>query len=372
MPAVGMAMKEGLLVGWLKQPGDTVVAGEAVAEIETDKTTMELESPADGILGPHLFPAGATVPVGTPVSHVLGGDEDLPSTAPARLTEPPASVVPGGEVATSVESAPAVREAHHLSPRARRLARQQASREGGSEAAGLSAVKGDVPGVSAQPTSAQQTSAAGRHRALIAAKVSQSWHEIPHFGVTREIHAESLLSVRAAAKIFHPAITMTDLMLRALAQAFVRTTSRSPVNLGLAVATPQGVVIPILSDVLGRSLADLAEVRTAAVQRAISGTLAPEDSAVPADSTLSNLGDYDIDSFTGVIYPGQTSLLTVGRARPRVVVEDGSPAVRTTFFATLNVDHRTYDGADAARLLAAFADAIQDQRSLVTGGASDD
>lgn len=361
MPAIGMAMTEGLLVGWLKQPGEAVVAGEAVAEIETDKTTMELESPADGILGPQLFPAGAIVAVGTALAQILDNADEPPSAGAAAAVSPQSSVPAPTEMATAVAPAPEVRERHELSPRARRLAREEARRGAASEGATGTGMKAAEP---------QSTSAAGRHRALIAAKVSQSWHEIPHFAVTREIRADTLLSVRAAAKVSFPTVTLTDLILRALALSFVKTMGRSAVNLGLAVATPAGVVIPILGDVAGRTLAELADLRAAAVERAIKGTLTPEDTSIVADSTLSNLGDYDIDSFTGVIYPGQTSLLTVGRARPRVVVEDGSPAVRTTFYATLNVDHRTYDGADAARLLAAFADAIGDQRSLVAVGAS--
>jgi len=366
MPAIGMAMTEGLLVGWLKQPGEAVVAGEAVAEIETDKTTMELESHADGILGPQLFPAGAIVAVGTALAQILDNADEPPSAGAAAAVSPQSSVPAPTEMATAVAPTPEVRERHELSHRARRRAREDARRTTDPGAAAQTAANAPVP-----PPAQQPTSAAGRHRALIAAKVSQSWREIPHFAVTREIRADTLLSVRAAAKVFFPTVTLTDLILRALALSFVKTMGRSAVNLGLAVATPAGVVIPILGDVTGRTLAELADLRAAAVERAINGTLTPEDTSIVADSTLSNLGDYDIDSFTGVIYPGQTSLLTVGRARPRVVVEDGSPAVRTTFFATLNVDHRTYDGADAARLLAAFADAIQDQRSLVTGGASD-
>ena len=367
MPALGMAMTEGLLIGWLKQPGDHVAAGEAVAEIETDKSAMELESPADGTLGPHLFPAGAIVPIGTTLSQVVESDDVQPTSNVALAAEPEPATAAGTEEAVPAESAPASRERHQLSPRARRLAREAVRQAAApAQAAWATMNRADVPDAAVPPMVG-----AGRHRALIAAKVSESWHAIPHFAVTREIRADALLALQASARIFVPTVTLTDLLLRALARAFARTTGNSSVNLGLAVATPQGVAIPILSDVLGRTLTGLAEARSAAVERAIVGRLLPGDIETPADSTLSNLGAYDIDSFTGVIYPGQTSLLTIGRARPRIVVEDGAPVVRTTFFATLNVDHRTYDGADAARLLAAFADAVQDSQSLVSGRASD-
>ncbi|MHB8958463.1 MAG: dihydrolipoamide acetyltransferase family protein [Candidatus Limnocylindrales bacterium] len=361
MPAIGMAMTEASLVAWLKQPGDTVVAGEAVAEIETDKTTMDLESPADGILGPHLVAEGEIAAVGTVIAHILdeaGDSAEVVDAPAAELQTPfPAPTV----LAAAAEPAPEVRERHELSPRARRLAREEASRATAAEQAVETRERGDELRPPPSP---------GRHRALIAAKVSQSWHEIPHFAVTREIRADTMLSVRAAVKVLHPTVTLTDLLLRALAISFLRTGARSPLNLGLAVATPAGVAIPILGDVAGMTLPELADLRAAAVQRAINGALTPEDTSTVADSTLSNLGDYNIDSFTGVIYPDQTSLLTVGRARPRVIVEDGSPVVRTTFFATLNVDHRIYDGADAARLLAAFSDVIGDEQSLFAGGDS--
>jgi len=131
MPAIGMAMTEGLLVGWLKQPGEAVVAGEAVAEIETDKTTMELESPADGILGPQLFPAGAIVAVGTALAQILDNADEPPSAGAAAAVSPQSSVPAPTEMATAVAPTPEVRERHELSPRARRRAREDARRRAG-------------------------------------------------------------------------------------------------------------------------------------------------------------------------------------------------------------------------------------------------
>ena len=133
-----------------------------------------------------------------------------------------------------------------------------------------------------------------------------------------------------------------------------------PDDVGLAVATDFGVVIPVLRGVLATDPRGLAVARKAAVERAKAGRLDPEDLVDPPPSTLSNLGPFGVDQFTGVIALGQTSLVTVGRAAPRVVADDAHTLrIRTSFFATVNADHRVIDGAGVARLLSAFADVAQ-------------
>jgi pyruvate dehydrogenase E2 component (dihydrolipoamide acetyltransferase) len=337
IPSIGIAMTEALLVKWLKEPGDEVAAGEAVAEIETDKATMELESPVAGRLGAHLAEPGAIVPVGSVVVEVVAPGEAPPHTQPA---------VPGPEAtesrlhAPSPASAPGPgedgrRRPHTRSPRARRLAAERGS--------------GAAP-------------QADRFRQLIAAKVSQSWREIPHFAVTREVDAEPMLQTLAALRAsgIDPAPTFTDLLLRALATGLESTGREAGGQVGLAVATEHGVVIPVIGGVLGLDAEGLARARSAAVERARAGRLEPTDLESTPPSTLSNLGAMGVDQFTGVIALGQTSLLTVGRAVPRVVADgDRALSVRTTFHATLNVDHRTIDGAEAARLLVAFTEAAE-------------
>src|SRR6266536_238962 len=200
IPSVGIAMTEALLVKWLKEPGDEVAAAEAVAEIETNKATMDLESPVAGRLGPHLAEPGAIVPVGTVIVEVVAAGEDAvvqiaaesaaPGPEPAETHAPPPSTA-----SASGPGAAEGRTPHTRSPRARRLAKERA-------AAGA-APKSD------------------RFRQLIAAKVAKSWREIPHFAVTREVNAEPMLAalqtLRGAG--IEPAPTLTDLLLRALALA---------------------------------------------------------------------------------------------------------------------------------------------------------
>lgn len=329
IPAVGVAMTEATVLEWLKQPGDLVEAGEGVVEIETDKATTALESTVAGRLGAQLVPAGETVAVGTVVVRVLEGDEvegDAPvAAAPATVVEAEPAVV---------EPAAKEQPPHRLSPRERRLAAARAA---------------------AQPEPTD------RFRELIASKTLEAWQTIPHFALTRELDAEPLLAVHAGARVrFGDQITITDLLLRALAKALP---ADQRADIALAVATPRGVLNPVIPDVLAHDLPALAEVRAAAVQRARDGRLDATDVA-PATTTLSNLGTAGVDSFTGVITPGQQTLLTLGTIAPRVVARDGAVVVRRTLHATLNADHRTLDGADAAALLRAFADALQDGAGL--------
>jgi pyruvate dehydrogenase E2 component (dihydrolipoamide acetyltransferase) len=345
IPSVGIAMEEALVVKWLKEPGDDVAADEPVAEIETDKATMDLVSPVDGTLGPHLFEPGAVVAVGTVVAHVLvEGDELVPATpvadppAPAAVEEPVPAL--GGDEARVVDGE---RRPHTLSPRARRLAKDSGGETG------------------AAPDD-------GRFRELIAAKVTESWREIPHFAVSREVDAEPMLArlgqIRAAGS--DPTPTLTDLLLRTLALALRETGRGDTSDIGLAVATPNGVVIPVVRDVLGKDAAELARARSDAVERARARRLSPDDLKGTPPVTLSNLGSFGVDHFTGIIALGQTSLLTVGRAIPRVVADgDRRLGVRTTFHATLNADHRTIDGAEAARILVAFTTAAESMTSAL-------
>jgi pyruvate dehydrogenase E2 component (dihydrolipoamide acetyltransferase) len=341
IPSIGVAMEEALLLQWLKQPGDVVAAGESVAEIETDKAVMELESPVSGIMGAHLFEPEAIIPVGTTISEVVEEGNDS-ATQESALAATVANVAPNEDstLPASESTAEGGATPHALSPKARRLAKQRE-------------VAPSIPADMPAPTD--------RFRSLIATKVTESWHEIPHFSVTREVDAEPLLATLALLRgdNTEPCSTLTDLMLRALALG-LRERGDTCDDLGLAVATDHGVVIPVIKNVLELDAGALAAARTAAVERARSGRLSQQDLEATPSSTLSNLGAFGVDQFTGIIALGQTSLLTVGRAAPRATVDDArNLKIRTSFMATLNADHRTIDGSEAAQLLAAFAAATE-------------
>ena len=337
MPSGGMAMTEGIVVAWLKEPGEPVIEGEPVVEIETDKANAEIESPVSGILGEHRFAAGDVVPVGEALTTVLESAEfalKLPDAARVQhrseasaVAKPPSSEDSGSRLGTEAgTSGTKTREGHRLSPRARRAARQD-------------------------PRANQRDL-----REIISKKVSESWRNAPHFAVRREIVADRLLAVRATLQQeFSVEVTLTDLLLRAVALSVPESWSHDGINIGLAVGTPRGVVIPVIRDVLNKDWAQLSAERERARTRAVDQRLSPADLNIVPSISLSNLGAFGVDEFTGIIPLGQKALLTVGTIRERVVAEGGTAVVRPTIIATLNVDHRALDGVETAEILAAFA-----------------
>ena len=345
-----MAMTEAVLNAWLKNPGERVAAGEAIAEIETDKSALDVESPGDGVLGRHLVSAGASVPVGHVIVRVLepgeieprdGDGPHAPAETAADAAAAGAPVAAAAAVAApdardeTVRAGPADRVPHSLSPRKRRELREQAE----TQAQAASGRRGP------------------RFRAAIAEHVSESWRTIPHFAVVRRIDAVSVHTALATMRGDGLPATPTDLLLRALALA-VTAEADTAGDLGLAVATPDGVVIPVVAGVPGLGPAALVAARAAAVARAREGQLSPRDLAAGPVASLSNLGGRGVDSFTGIIPAGQKLLLTTGTIADQPVVVDGLVTVRPSFAATLNVDHRHFDGDNAAMILAAFQSAL--------------
>ncbi len=302
IPASGMALEDVLLSEWLKQPGDEVSAGEPVAVVETDKAIMELSAIGPGRLSRHLFHAGDRVPGGTTVAYVLGEGESEPVPSAGGLAPATAGadtdggpVAAGGPVPAGGEPAPtgprvAEREAdgrHTLSPRARRALAGAASVS--TVVRGPSpSVAGTGVGRAAESTGRVPTAAgaASGNRQATAALVSESWRTVPHFSVGRDVRADGLLDAVASAKAGGTPVTITDFFSIALARA-LGNVGEAP-DVGLAVATDWGVLIPVLRSLAGRSLADVAALRQAAVGRARSRRLEPADTA-PVFATLSNL-----------------------------------------------------------------------------------
>ncbi len=399
IPAMGMAPDDVTLVSWLKQPGDALTPGEPIALVETSKAELEIEADAAGVLGRHLFAERDRVAPGTTIAYLLKPGESEPDapptngagsatgagsaaaqpaetqiaeTQPAGNTAPPAPAAeagpaaatddavaeapiqvsgakpPAGDVTagdvTAVEPVAALSGGprHSTSPRQRRLQAEAA----------LQSPPADAVAPAPQPTAVAQPGVTSddRFRAAIGASVQRSWQEIPHFAVTRELRAGELLDAVTQWRAVLPSLTLTDLLLRALALTMIEREHRTDLDIGMAVATERGVAIPVIRGVLQLDLMQLVAARKAAAERARAGKMNADDGRVPA-TTLSNLGAVGVDQFTGVVPYGQTSLLTVGRAAPRPVVDDGELAVATTMQATLNVDHRSWDGFDAGQAL---------------------
>lgn len=402
IPALGMAMTGAVLTRWYKEPGETVAAGEAIAEIETDKSAVDLESPADGVLGPHLVAEGDEVPIGAAVTRVL--DEAAPDEAsPDSSGETPASYNPdpfpvpadsvpaaaapasgvaltraAGGVSAAGTTFPHARAPHKLSPRKRMLARL-AAEAAAQEKAQETERTATAPAPAALPadgglTGRTQTALApatvpadggltGR-RGAVAQAVAESWRTIPHFAVQREIDASDADACLAAMRAVAPEATYTDLLLRAFALAVGAVAwlaggggqpgGGASGDVGLAVATPEGVMMPVVPDVPALAVPALVAARQAAVRRGRDGRLTARDLASGAVGAVSNLGARGVDAFTGIVPAGRRLLLTTGRIAGRPVAVDGRLAVRTTLIATLNVDHRYFDGDRAADVLDAF------------------
>lgn len=370
IPASGMAAEDVLVSEWLKQPGDEVAVGEPVAVVETDKATVELSGTTAGRLSRHLVDAGARVPGGTTVAYLLEDGELEPGATPATgtpgaetgngggasapsatITAPPEAGPPvltsefGGPNATgqppvAVPADERRRDGRHtLSPRQRR------AMTGPGPSAG--------PGSAAESPHAASTASANRH--ATAALVTESWRTVPHFSVGRDVRADGLLEAVSATRAAGMAATVTDFFGLSLART-LRALGELP-DVGLAVATDWGVLIPVLRSLDGCSLAEVAALRERAVGRARSRRLDSADGA-PTFATLSNLGPAGVTWFTGVVPLNQVALLTVGEVTLRPAVEGRGLVVAPMFSAVLTADHRRYDGADSAKLLSTFVEQL--------------
>jgi pyruvate dehydrogenase E2 component (dihydrolipoamide acetyltransferase) len=381
MPALGMAQDTGVVVSWKKQAGDQVTKGEPLLEVETDKAVVDVESPATGTLASVSAEAGAEVPVGTTIAVILapGEKEAANDSSPHREEvaensfphrgEAAENSSPGsGEVARSAGGAggaePRLKPA---SPLARRLAAESgldlssipgAGPEGAVQAA-------DIPDSAAQPTELE----VGRTWRIMAERTASSW-QAPHFYLTREVMAERLLAEKPER------VTVTDLLVQLSALTLKkhphlcsswkdgRLVRSRRISVGIAVASEDGLTVPVLHDADRNSLAEIAAWREGAVDRARTHRLSPAD-LEGGVFTISNLGMHGIDAFTAILNGGQASILSVGRIAERAVARDGKVVAAQTLILTLGCDHRAVDGARGAMFLKDLVAAVEDPANLL-------
>jgi pyruvate dehydrogenase E2 component (dihydrolipoamide acetyltransferase) len=418
MPALELAQETGKVLRWIKAPGDAVKRGEPIVEIETDKVTVEIEAPASGILRNVTAQEGDIVPVGHTIAIIAAANEALPTLSPlgrgqgegpavkasplarkvaeehgvdlARVKTATGKIekadvlafVAGQKAASPTNGAPARLVA--ASPKARRVAAERG--------VDLGALKGSGPGgavltmdlpLTTKPLtlpSAQRGEGGGVGTVwrIMAERMTASWTTAPHFYLVREVNVARLVSwLEKARKQTGAHITYTDLLVKLVAATLVQhprvnvswkdgTLERhADVNIGLAVALEDGLVVPVLhkADTLG--LKDLVAKREDVVTRAQAGKLRPAD-IQGGVFTISNLGMYGIDAFSAIVNPPQAAILAVGRIADRVVPVNGQPAVQPTMMLTLSCDHRALDGARGAQFLGALADLIEEPLALLT------
>lgn len=359
MPALGMAQDTGKVIRWLKQEGEAVSFGEPLLEVETDKAVVEVEAVAKGVLAHITALEGDVVPVGRRIAVILQPGEATPepeTPTPRRpVDEPAITALPGG-VTTTDGGARVL-----ASPKARRIAGERGidlnvlsdATPGGIVRAG------DVPSIGAAPLAAGLSTSLWQSMSQI---VTRSWQSIPHIFLGRDVDASALVAGYAAHKTAIPDLTLTDLILKAVAAALVHhpvmNSQNSAVNLGVAVALDDGLIVPVIAGADRLSLADLAERRRILVERARSQRLKAADLANPT-FTVSNLGMYGIGFFTAIVSAGQAGILAVGAVQDRVVPVDGQASIRPVVSLVLSCDHRVVDGARGARFLDTLSGLIQ-------------
>jgi pyruvate dehydrogenase E2 component (dihydrolipoamide acetyltransferase) len=384
MPALEMAQETGKIVSWLKKEGDAISKGEPLLEVETDKAVVEIEATADGVLAGVKSHEGDVVPVGVTIAWILAPGEQPPAesatAAPSarKITEQPAAASPAPAPAETI--APAEGGAR-ISPKARRLAKERGvdiNRIRGTGADGAITSEdvlaaAEAPPVSAAP--AQAPAALSAVARLMAERTTQSWTQVPHFFLVREIDAGALLQTReqlgpAIERDRGVRLTHTDLLVALTARVLKRHPKLNAswagnaiqlnpqVNMSVAMAVTDGVVGAVIPNADLAALADIALQRRDLTERARSGRLRPAD-VTAGTFTITNLGMYSVDAFNPIIAPPQAASLAVGRIADRVVAVNGQPGVRPMMTLTLSGDHRVVDGAQAAVFLNDLAEAIR-------------
>jgi pyruvate dehydrogenase E2 component (dihydrolipoamide acetyltransferase) len=386
LPRLGQGMEAGTINKWLKNEGDTVSKGEPLFEIDTDKVTQEVESDYEGVLLKIVLPQGEA-PVGQTIAYIgKAGEEVAAEPAPAKTEAPePASPEetpePGSPQANQVQesSAPAPAASSNggrikASPLARRIARERGielssltgSGPDGRIIAedverGAPAQRGAAP--AAVPTGDIESVPLTNIRKTIARRLTAAW-EAPVFQLTVSADMTRANELVARARELNPdvRITVTDVLAKVCAQALMRHRDVNvqytddallkfpTANVGIAVAAPQGLIVPVLRSVERQSLVEIAAARGDVVSRARENKLTTQD-LEDGTFTISNLGMYGIEQFVAVINPPQAAILAVGATLDTPVARGGEVVVRPMMTMTLTVDHRAVDGAEGADFL---------------------
>jgi pyruvate dehydrogenase E2 component (dihydrolipoamide acetyltransferase) len=425
MPALSPTMTEGKLSRWLKKEGDEVKSGDLLAEIETDKATMEVEAVDEGFLSKIVVPDGtegvAVNAVIAVLTETAGEKVEAPKAAPTDTSsETPAA--PPKETPSPVAKAPEPKEEHgeriFASPLARRMAKQAGidlasvkgsgphgrivkadieaggekavpvvARETAAPAAAAPAPAAAAPKPAAAPapaiTAPHKKIANSSMRKIIAKRLTESKQTVPHFYLTSNIEIDALLKLRAELNAKSPKegssafkLSVNDLIIKACAVALRRhpqvnssytdeaIIQYDDVDISIAVSIPDGLITPIVrkADLLG--LAAISAAMKDLGARAKTGKLKP-DEYQGGGFSISNLGMFGIPEFSAIINPPQSAILAVGAGEKRAVVKGDAVVIATMMTVTLSCDHRVVDGALGAEFLATLKAIIEDPLSLM-------
>ncbi|MCC7118516.1 MAG: 2-oxo acid dehydrogenase subunit E2 [Anaerolineales bacterium] len=400
MPKLGFDMAEGTLIRWVKQVGETIHKGDVLAEIETDKATVEVESPTGGVVLQLIVNQGDVVPVNAAIAIVGAAGEKVEAPAktespkpadektPAPQTQPKADSVPSA--VTPSESGPI-----KASPLAKKIAKDNNVNLSALQGSGPNGriVKKDVESAlssgqsavsskqSAQPVTNYQLPISledkiiptTKLRQAIGRRLVESKTTIPHFYVTHEFKMEALAELRKqinAALPDNEKISVNDFIVKATALALRQFPNLNAtlkgneiiqfghVNVGVAVTVPGGLMTVVVKDTDQKPLRQISsEIKTMA-GRAREGKVKPEDVDGSTFST-SNLGMYDVEEFIAIVNPPEAGILAIGSAKETPVVENGQIKIGSRMKATISVDHRVSDGAEAAQFMQKLAEFLE-------------
>ncbi|TLN19755.1 2-oxo acid dehydrogenase subunit E2 [bacterium] len=415
MPKLGFDMAEGTLVRWVKAEGETVNKGDILAEIETDKATVEVESSFSGILNRQLVEQGAVVPVSTPIAVIAQPGEkveDIPGSAPEGKEEKTAApAVEKPAEAAPVQAPVATGGLVKISPLAKRIAAQnrvdpsslQGSGPGGRivkrdvEAALTAPQAATPPAVAPQavtpkvaapplpvwqpggPVLEDQRIPVDKLRAIIGKRMVDSKQNVPHFYVTHEIDMDALMNLRKQVNALLPEdqkISVNDFIVKGIALALRQFPGvnaslagneiirHGHVNVGVAVALDAGLMTVVVKNADQKPLRVISAETKEMVTRARAGKVRPDD-IEGSTFSISNLGMFDVDEFIAIINPPEAAILAVGSAKQVPVVKDGQIVVGTRMKATISADHRVTDGAEAAKFMQALALNLEEPMRLM-------
>ncbi len=413
MPALSPTMTDGKLAKWFKAEGDQVAAGDILAEIETDKATMEMEAVDDGVLGKIVIAEGTEgVAINSLIAVMMEEGEDVSAADAAASTAPAPQATPPEEPAPAAQPAPQATlvekgERIFASPLAKRMAS-----DAGIDVAVISGsgphgriVKSDIEaamagGAQAAPAAAQAPSGVpslpaiipsmgsyteipnSSARKIIAERLTASSRDIPSYMVTVDCEIDRLLEMRKDLNDRSPEgedaykISVNDFIIRAIALAMrkvpgVNTSwteaaiqQYDDIDVSVAVATEDGLITPIIRSADQKDLAKISIEMKDLALRARDNKLMPEEFQ-GGGFTVSNLGMYGAKEFTSIINPPQSCILSVGAGEQRAVVKDGALSIATVMTCTLASDHRTVDGALSAQFLQVFKTMVEDPLTML-------
>jgi pyruvate dehydrogenase E2 component (dihydrolipoamide acetyltransferase) len=416
MPALSPTMTEGTLARWLKAEGDSIRAGDVIAEIETDKATMEVEAVDEGVLGKILVADGTqNVKVNAPIAVLVAAGEKVSGVAAPAVVKQEA-----GETASAVQSkaapppapvtAPAPAANGHdnddrifASPLARRMARQAGIDLRGISGSGPNGriVRADIDKTQAAPvavaaapapvarapaapiTAPHQAVPFNNIRKITARRLTEAKQTVPHFYVSIDVELDALTKLRMDLNAKSPKdgpgafkISVNDLLIKAAAITLRRVPNVNAsytedalilyddVDISVAVSIPDGLITPIVRQADRKGLAAISRETKSLIERARAGKLKPQEFQGGGFS-ISNMGMYGVRDFAAIINPPQAAILAVAAAEQRAIVRAGQIAIATVMTVTLSVDHRVIDGALAAEWVSVFKRVVEDPLSLM-------